>query len=354
VYWPRRVRRRLCPWLVLLGLQLVAPSPSMAQPSGTPQATPEPTVTTESAAPAPATERRSLLTAIEVEPGATCLAADKLIRRVERWLEQARVDARIRVHVRGDSDEPTRVAFSIDRGDGEQAERVIENAPTDCDQLHSALALSIALAIDATLLDGTADLPDDEALLGEEEEPEPAEPAYFRLAVGAFGQASSGLLTDVALGASARVEVSFLSFLDLRIGGMFATVSDQRLGEAEGRFDATLWAVRADVCGALALIPELRLLACAAGLGGPFRTVGYDLLDAEPQSEPWFAVGGGLEAQVSLSPSVALAVAADLILPLAKRSIVALDALTEEVVGTPRELTSAGALVSAGLVFRIF
>jgi hypothetical protein len=295
-----------------------------------------------------------LLTAIEVEPGASCLAADKLIRRVERWLEQSRVDARIRVLVRGDVDVPTRVAFSIDRGDGRVAHRVIEDAPTDCDQLHSALALSIALAIDATLLGGAGEVPDDETLVGQPLQPPPEEPSYLRLAVAAFGQASSGLLTDIALGASARVEVGLLPFLDLRLGALFASVSGQRLGDAAGTFDASLWAGRFDGCGALNLIPELRLLGCAALLAGSFRTVGHGLLDTDDQSEPWIAAGGGLEVQVPLSGSIALAVAADLILPFAKRSIVALDVVDGSVVGTPRELTSAGALISAGLVFRIF
>lgn len=317
-----------------------------------PAPAPAPVTATNAAVEPEPAFRHSLLTAIDVVPGATCLAADKLVRRVERWLEQTKVDARIRVHVRGDADDARRVTFVIDRGDGQPAERRIDDAPTDCDQLHSALALSIALAIDASLLGGgpAPELPeDDEELLAD---PEPAQPAYLRTAIALFGQSSSGLLTDVGLGVGARAEIGFVPWLDLRLGALYASVSDQRVGSGAGRFDVDIWSSRGDVCAAFELIDELRLLLCGSILAGRFRTVGHGFAPSEQQASLWMAGGAGLEFQVSLVDRLALAAAADLIVPFADRTIVAVDPTGTT---TPsRDLTAAGALIGVGLIFRVF
>jgi hypothetical protein len=122
---------------VTLFAALVSPSVGAAQPpaDASPAASPAPEHDAPSVpppaagpgasplapAPAPDEPRQSLGTAIDVDPGATCLSADILIRRIERWLEKSKVDARIRVHVQGDRSAADRVSFVIDRGDGSRA-----------------------------------------------------------------------------------------------------------------------------------------------------------------------------------------------------------------------------------------
>ena len=131
------------------------------------------------------------------------------------------------------------VSFVIDRGQGERAERRVDNGPADCDQFHSALALSIALAIDATLARREREarqaenLPSDEELLTKPERPEPA---YFRLAFGVFGQATAGLLTNVSAALSGRLEIGFIPWLDLRFGGITTALQDQNFPKAPGTF----------------------------------------------------------------------------------------------------------------------
>ena len=303
---------------------------------------------------APEPERRhSLLTAIEVEPGATCLAADKLIRRVERWLDQTKVDARIRVHVRGDESEPTKVAFSIDRGDGQPpAVRRIDDAPAECEQLHSALALSIALAIDASILGGgPVELPDDEELLDGVDEP--SEPAYLRVAAAVIGQLNTGLLTsDIAGGAGARVEVGFVPWLDLRVGGLFASAGDQRVGSVPGTYDASLLAARADACAAITPAEAFRFLACGSYVVGQFRTVGHDYTRSEEAKSTWSGAGGGLEVQAEVIDRLAIAVSVDLLIPFAARTILVLDRMRLPVAS--RDLSSAGVVIGLGAVFRVF
>jgi hypothetical protein len=298
--------------------------------------------------------RHSLLTAIEVEPGATCLAADKLIRRVERWLNQTKVDARIRVHVRGDDSDATEVQFSIDRGDGQPpAVRRIDDAPADCEQLHSALALSIALAIDASILGG--EVPEDDTWLEEEEGPPPAEePAYLRVALGVLGQLSTGLVTsDLALGAAGRLELGFVPWLDLRVGAVFSSAGGQRVEAVPGTYDASIVAGRLDLCAAYAPAEVLRLLACTSGVIGEFRTSGHDYTESKDQDSLWTAAGGGLEAQALILDRLALALSADLLIPFARRTIRVLDTADMTTVAQ-RELTSVGVVIGVGAVFRVF
>ena len=312
-----------------------------------------------SAVPASSEQRRSLLTAIEVEPGATCLAADKLVRRVERWLNDTKVDARISVHVLGDESEPYTVSFSIDRGDGHPpAVRRIDDAPADCDQLHSALALSIALAIDASIPGGgpgRLDLPDDETLVAPPKQPavQTTESGYPRLAIAVLGQLSTGLLTsELGYGAEARLETSLLPWLDLRLGGLFAVVGDQRVAPVPGTFDASIFAGRADVCGALSPTDGLRLVACATGALGQFRTVGHDYSHSEAETSLWAAAGGGIEVQAEAQDRLAFLVSVDLLLPFARRTILVLDPAGQMV--ATRELTGAGIVIGVGALFRFF
>src|SRR5262245_20564368 len=106
----------------------------------------------QSDAPAP---ERPIASLVQVEAGATCLETDRLALRIAGWRERDTVDARIRVDVHGDPSSATRVEFTVTAG-GATSQRTLADAPEDCDQLHSAVALAIALSIDATLMDPRA------------------------------------------------------------------------------------------------------------------------------------------------------------------------------------------------------
>jgi hypothetical protein len=296
---------------------------------------------------------RPLAQAIELDAGATCLEHERLVGRVGRWLERDQVDARIGVRVLGSGREDNAVAFAITLDGQHRAERKISEAPRDCDQLHSALALSIALAIDATLLDAQrgapVEVPSDDELLSME-----PPPPYFRLALAAVAQATSGLLTDIAPAGSARIELGFVPWLDLRAGVLAAQVGDQRLPGVDGRFEVALIAGRFDACGSYEL-GQLRLLACVGGVVGSFRTRGRDFsLKSFTQHELFLAFVGGPELQAEITPWLSLAVAVDLAVPLQRREINVLGPDTRPAEVGARELTAVGVLVGAGPVFRFF
>jgi hypothetical protein len=307
--------------------------------------------------PSPPLSLQALFDAISVDPGASCLDRAKLVKRVARWLQRDLIDARIRVEVRGDPVRKNYVAFSIDRGGGDRSERTIPDAPEDCDQLHSALALSIALAIDADSANaraaelGSGELPSDEVLLSK---PEPSEPPYFRFAVGAFGHATAGVLTDTSAAGSARFELGFVRFLDFRLGALTTQRDGQTLrpAEVDGTFYVNLTLARLDTCAAQVVGESVRMLACVGAIAGALRTRGERFYPVQTQTRLWSGAVTGIEAQASLLTWLALAASVDLTVPFAKHRIQALDIHGQ--VAAERQLTSVGVLVGAGLVFRVF
>jgi hypothetical protein len=299
---------------------------------------------------------RALRDALTLEAHATCLERDRLVERVARWLQRDQVDEGVEVRVRGSADDPNTVSFSIVRvsADGmkDRAERTMADAPADCDQLHSALALSIALAIDANPGEGGEPLPDDEALLAG-----PEEPAYFALGAAVIAHASSGFLTDLAPALSLRAYVAFVPWLELRAGGLGSLLSGQsmpsRIGtRIEGSFDIGVLAGRLDVCGVHGL-EQLRLVACAGGLVGTFVTRGSGFsADSFAQNRVYAAALVGFELQAELSRVVALAADVDLVIPLGNRQIRVVGPMLE-VVGE-RTTGPVAVLVGVGPVFRFF
>jgi hypothetical protein len=303
---------------------------------------------------------RPLAEAVELEPGETCLERDVLTRRVARWLERDTVDERIRIEVRGGA--MNSVKFTIHVGEGHKAERAIHDASLDCDQLHSALALSIALAIDAALMDaeraraGGEALPSDDELLevGAEGAGGRSGSGYFKLALGVLGHATSGLLTDVAFGASLRIEIGLLRWLDLRAGVFGSALDDQTLPGIPGRFSVDLIAGRLEACVSHDL-RQLRLSLCSGGLLGSFRTRGEGFSgDSFTQSEPWAALSAGVELQAQLTGWLSLAAGADAVVPLHRRAIVVLDPESMPLTSREREVPPLALVVAVGPVFRLF
>jgi hypothetical protein len=338
---------------VLFTAQCIAASAARGQtpdPTAGSAASPAPDQAASAPEPPPVPSR-PLDEALVLEPGATCLERERLVRRVERWLQRDRVDATLRVEVHGDRTDRHRIVFVIDRGEGDRALRTIDDGPPDCDQLHAALALSIALAIDANLGFGSEpvpELPDDDALVAGKETPR-----YLKLGAALMLHATSGLLTDVSAGASARLELGFMQWLDLRLGAFGSTVDGQTIPDVSpGTFAARLLAGRADGCLAHP-IGKLRLMACAGGMAGVFVAEGHGFAgDPGTAHKPWAALVGGFELQAELARWLALAVAVDLVVPFGTRRIQVFDALGNP--SRPRTLTSVAVLVGAGPVLRFF
>ncbi|HEX7481268.1 MAG TPA: hypothetical protein VF331_25930 [Polyangiales bacterium] len=329
--------------------------------------------------PAALPPERPLAAAMQVEPGATCLDLQRLALRVARWRERDTVDARIRVRVQGDAHSSTQVSFSVTVEGGAHAERTISDAPVDCDQLHSAVALSIALSIDATLTAGnpsdpvveipvpaeppastahapgiqlTPDLPTYEQRRRPDSHTEDSRSSPPHLELGVYGGATTGLLTDTSLALAPRLSFAPNAWFSVAVAGLASTLADQIIPQTPGHFDLRLLAAGADVCAGHEVVESLQLQACLGVRAGVLRATGTGYPRAMDGTEPWLASALSAQARVWLASWAAIGVAVEGLAPFARHVI-----LIRGVLGAPdrsRLLPAIGLATTIGPVFRFF
>jgi hypothetical protein len=273
---------------------------------------------------------------------------------------RAAVDPSVRVHVRGDSVVPTRIFFSVVRAGTQTTERVLDNAPADCDQLHSAVALSIALAIDAMLsADRAASLP---AVLPKlSPPPSAAKPGarrraagpslYFEL--GLLGGVSVGVVTNLALAALPRLQFAPLPWLMLALAGIGTRSENATIADAPGTFSTTVLAAGIDACMGGETVERLSFFTCGGVRGGAFVAAGAGYSDDLRRTRPWWAISSSGQARAWIVPSVAIGMSIEALFTLAPRDLTAIG----KPAGTPnltRTMPRVGLSISAGPVFRFF
>lgn len=305
--------------------------------------------------------QQRLSQALRVRSGPTCLDEARLETSVERWLERTQIDARIHVLVYGGPGEHD-VRFTVHRDDGTPAERVLRDAPQDCGSLHNAVALSIALAIDATLLD-RFELPDDEDLTEVQRKKSllelrlpTSEPHMVQVRLGLAGGVTAGFVTQQAFAARVAVYALLLRWLELRASGLFTRAEDQRLPGVGGQFAAQVWAARGDLCAVVQATRWLTAAGCAGFQAGTFITTSTGFAeDRDGAASALWATGLGVEARVQVTGWLELAAFADLSLKLSTRT---LGVLSEDASppppGSTRSLPLAGVMIGLGPVLRVF
>ncbi|HEU4535200.1 MAG TPA: hypothetical protein VFS00_13825, partial [Polyangiaceae bacterium] len=102
-------------------------------------------------APAPEVGTRPLAEALRVV-GGRCWTSESLVAAVRAWLKRDEVDERLAIEVRHLRGPPERVIFVVRRPGARASERAFSDLRLPCDDQRAAVALSIALSIDATLL----------------------------------------------------------------------------------------------------------------------------------------------------------------------------------------------------------
>src|SRR6516164_7208091 len=88
--------------------------------------------------------------AVKVEPG-KCIESGPLVERIKTWLKRDSIDPRIRVEVRA-SKTANDVHFTIRRNEQIVGEKDMR-AEMACAEFQSAVALAIASALDAIILE---------------------------------------------------------------------------------------------------------------------------------------------------------------------------------------------------------
>lgn len=292
-----------------------------------------------------------------LDSGASCLEHDRLVARIQRWREHTAVDPSLRVEVRGNAQDPTLIFFFVERSGSPRAERVLRAAPAECDQLHSAVALSIALAVDA-MLSGSGDAPPPAPLDAppprvERSEEASADSTYEpTLDLAAYVGAGVSLLPGTTLIAVPRLQLGVLPWLAFGLEGLATRTSDETIQNAPGAYDAALVAGGVDACFGGTPTPAVSLFACVGGRGGVFWTRGRNLARRDAIGSPWWAAVVSGQARAWLLPFLAIGIDVEAVYALAARDLV----ITAVSGGTEQRLavSRVGLVISAGPIFRFF
>ncbi len=151
------------------------------------------------AQPSSATDKRPVLEALNVQSNA-CFDTTSLATHVRTWLKRSNVDRHIDLEVRGDPQGPEGVTIEIRRDGHSVGTRFFPAFTVPCQDIRTAVAMSAALAIDATeheaqRLEPTAQKPTAIA-----QAPPQARPNSKRVAASLEGVALVGLLPTWAVG----------------------------------------------------------------------------------------------------------------------------------------------------------
>jgi hypothetical protein len=304
-------------------------------------------------APEPSRQVDQVLT---LQPGASCLERGRLIERIARWRERATLDLPLEVHVRGDAQAPTRVFFSVTREGTPPTERMLDNAPSDCDQLHSAVALSIALAIDAILSGNRSPAPPLPA--AQPSEPEAAKPRRQQgmgpyIELGLLGGASVGVVTNTALAGLPRLQVAPLPWLSLALAGIATRAVRTTFADVQGHFSTTLLAGGVDACVGGETAERLSFFMCGGARVGGFTTGAEGYSTDYVRTRVWWALAASGQARAWIVPSVAIGLSLEALFALAERRL----ALQSETPGVPdiqRPMPRVGLSIAVGPVFRFY
>jgi hypothetical protein len=284
---------------------------------------------------ADASDIRQLL---RVQPGQTCLSADRLAPQVESWLDDAPVAGDVTIVVDGSDSDPRGVRLDILRNGRPVAHRDFAPGPESCDHMHAAVALAIAMALKASRLDER----------GQPIIDEPA-PRAGRWSLAGSGLGTYRLLPVLAPGLELSVRYSLSETFALRLGALGVAALSVQLEEQPEAFRATLVAARADACARRRLAGALHGGICLGLLSGVLHASGAKVQSAQSSNVPAVALAGAAELELELSSrwSIALGLAMTLLLHRVQVG-------TEDAGGMPvssRALASPGFALGLGPVY---
>ena len=301
---------------------------------------------------APAVPDQLVAHALSVYPGPTCLEEDRLESRLVRWLERERIDSDIRIQVQGGPGQSD-FKFTLWRADAEPTVRELPAVPGDCGDQHAAVALAIALAIDASLL-GPLTAPEQTTVVAPVAMlPMPQQqPHSPRLSLSMGGGVGVGFVTDVAPGAFAALHAEVLRSLEVRLAGRWTGLFGAQWPGLNVKYDVGLTTAGLGMCPVVRPLSFLVATLCGEFLGGVFRTRAEGLHNASIENLPYWAVGAGLDFRVFASDRIGFRISIDLVLPLISRRL-AIDDPTGKV-SDERELLPTSVFLGAAPLVVLF
>jgi hypothetical protein len=342
---------------------LAPAEPALAAPG---VAAPPPAAVAPAPADAPA-ERVAVADAVRLEPGATCLDHARLVEQVVTWLERDALDPRLSIVVEGDPVQPRTLRFTLhDRG-RPISERAFAPGPKGCDDLHSVVALAIALAVDATVLESvgitsppveppptpppnappstpTSPPPADPTPTESSPPPDPPRRPAWALRGQVRGLLTVGVPPTLGGGGHLALELGFRELVDVQLGVLATSAGPRPVDDAS--LTIALVAARADAC----VGPRLRRVRprlCGGLLAGGALAQGRGFREDYRTTLPWVAVALGGDVRVGLGPRTALSFGLDGLVSLVRPVF---DVEEEFEVRQLRDLPRFGAAIGMGVV----
>jgi hypothetical protein len=238
-----------------------------------------------SAASVPSSES-DVVSRLRLSTVSRCFDRESLAEEVAGWLERNTVDSRVSVRVSGVEGD---LSFTIAMNDEPPLVHRFADLPADCSAQRSAVALSIALAIDAVAPASNTGRPTE------------------RWTLSGNGMVTTPFPEHPAVGGNVTLGLELARWLrtDLAVLALFARDQSVR-SDVAARFDVRLTAVRADACYLPGWSKAVTFGLCAGPWLGALTSVGHDTAAAQTQTNLFWAVEAALDADVALTRVVAI------------------------------------------------
>lgn len=236
---------------------------------------------------------------IQLEAPAPCLDDAQLESRVHSASQQP-IPADLRVRI--DSGVDGALVFSISRGPQQIALRSFSADTSDCDAYADALALSIAVGLDATMLPEPTVAPLPQLTLPPAKARPSPQPPWLHLWAGA------GLMTGPIRGVSPTTRLGLAARFGSAIDGSLGaeTTWPMVVPIAGGTARANLLTAVGDVCYRPTRSSPISILACGSVRWGVLRAQGKGFARDEAGLGSWGAAGGGPSVEYATKTAVVL------------------------------------------------
>jgi hypothetical protein len=296
-----------------------------------------------------------VLDAVHVGPS-TCLTAKRVAAQTSVWLQRGEVDRRISIEV---TEAPEGARFVVRRDGAVLGERTLTIKKVPCEEIHAALGLGIAAAIDATLLPSLGIPPPAPPSppaapappapvppVAEPPDPAPAAPPAIVLAAPPATAPPSPevpprrretpavtatvqslflfeMLPKVTVGVSPALELAVVRGFDLRAAALVTGTSSARVGT--GTAEAGLVGGLLDACATGKVGDMLRFRGCAGVAAGEVIAAGHDYPLSLHGTSAWVAPRVRLDGRWSPTRIFGVALGVDWFFPVLKPELQSLN-----------------------------
>ncbi|MEC7523696.1 MAG: hypothetical protein VYE22_27685 [Myxococcota bacterium] len=298
-----------------------------------------------------AADDRPLSEAVSVAREGECLTADGLLPHLRTWLERDAIDARLGVLI---EESGPGARFVVLHDGRPSASRTFDRLPASCADRRAVVALAVALAVDAALLESlradappSADAPPPASPPPASPSPAPPPaPPIVRLELAAEGQALFEVLPEVAGAWQVGPRLVIADAFELALSAWVTSVSGAAL--AEGRVSAQLAGGRLDAC-VRRPIGAIYLRGCGGAAAGVALGAGEGVPGAREARVPFVGLLARAALGLPLTDWLALELSADGWIALLRPRFDVIDASTGAA-SQSATLPLGGGLASLGVV----